>query len=157
MFWPRVCCSWALLLHGLSTKTLSQPRGLISLAATVILRPCLWRTTSQSSSAKTTTCRRSPWRINVRRTACFDKMFSWCAVTVIVSWMVDNWPIWGSHYRHALFVQTSFKQHATCSNWKIKEIIVGMHYCALTFEMISVRSTLPHRLHFMPGQFSHVC
>lgn len=66
MFWPRVCCSWALLLHGLSTKTLSQPRGLISPAATVILCLCLWKTKSQSSSAKTTTCRRSPWRINVR-------------------------------------------------------------------------------------------
>lgn len=69
MFWPRVCCSWALLWRGLSTKTLSQPRGLIFPAAPVILLRFLRRTKSKRSSAKSTACRSSPWRNNVRTDA----------------------------------------------------------------------------------------
>lgn len=96
MFWPRVCCSWALSLHGLSTKTLSQPRGLISPAATLILRPCPWKTKSQRSSAKTTTCRSSRWRINVR--TCFNTIFCDVQSTCWHLWRANDEPTCRSTY-----------------------------------------------------------
>lgn len=109
MFWPHVCCFWALLRHGLSTKTLSQPKGPISPAATVILHPHLWRTKSQCTSVKAPTCRRSRWRINVRHTSMFWHQLLSCAVT---EWMADNWPAWEMSYRSVLYVWRSFRQHA---------------------------------------------
>lgn len=141
MFWPRVCCSWVLLLHGLSTKTLSQPRGLISPAATVILRPCLWRTKSQRSSVKTTTCRRSRWRINVRHTACFNKIFF---RDVHSLWWPLEWRIISPHAGHAivvLLVQTTIKNKQTYNSpfnhvgkSEISYLFVSLYCLVVTFE-----------------------
>lgn len=118
MFWPRVCCSWALSPHGLSTKTLSQPRGLTSPAATVIPRPFLWRTTSRRS------CGRSQWTINVRHPA-------WHVQTLTrPSWpTATNRPTRRSRY-------TSAATNNSITQGKIYHLFTSCHWGDLWAELL---------------------